>query len=182
MKNIETEKKAKIFILGTFISLLVSLMVWSAVARVINDLVVDLFSGNNVLLIIILGLELIFLGVAIAIGLLLTEDVSKITVLKASLMAFVLTFAIIIGISYLSLAIFYPEIFTDIKGIEFVLVFPSIIMYFSIYVLNHPFAIYILTILIYYLLFIIFLEEFYEYENRYSYEDLIEDLQNRRFL
>ena len=125
MKNIETEKKAKIFILGSFISLIVLLMVWSVVARLINDLIVDLFSGNNVLLIIILGLELISLGVAFVIGLRFTEDVSKITVLKASLMAFVLTFAIIIGISYLFLSILYPEIFSDIKGIEFVANIPT---------------------------------------------------------
>lgn len=181
MRNIETGKKAQIFIMGFFISLIVLLMVWGAFARFINDYIVDLFSGNNVLLLIILGLQLISLGVAVGVGILLTDDVSKKSVLKASLMSFILTLAIIIGISYFVLAILYPEIFSEVKGFEFIGIFPSVIMYFSIYVLKNPFTVYILTILIYYLLFVVFLEDFYEYENRYSYEDLISDLNFGRF-
>ena len=182
MQEIETEVKVRILILGLFVSLLVILMLWAFLARVINDFALDLLAGNDILLLIILGLLGISLFASTAVGIMLTEDMSRRSVFSASLVALFFTFVIIIMISYGFVLVLYPVAFSELVGIDVVLAFPSVIAYFSIYVLNDVFTIYILTIVIYYALFIVFLETFYEYSPRYNKNDnVLQQLKNMRF-
>jgi hypothetical protein len=182
MQEIETEAKVKIFILGLFVSLLVILMLWAFLARVINDFALDLLAGNDILLLIILGLLGISLLASTIVGIMLTEDMSRRSVLNASLVSLVFSFVIIIMMSYGFVLVLYPIAFSELVGIDVVLAFPSVIAYFSLYVLNDVFTIYILTIAIYYSLFIVFLESFYEYTPRYNKNDnVLQQLKNMRF-
>ena len=182
MQEIETEVKIRIFILGLFVSLLVILMLWAFLARVINDFALDLLAGNDILLLIILGLLGISLFASTVVGIMLTEDMSRRSVFSASLVALFFSFVIIIMISYGFVLVLYPVAFSELIGIDVVLAFPSVIAYFSLYVLNDVFTIYILTIVIYYSLFIAFLETFYEYSPRYDKNDnVLQQLKNMRF-
>lgn len=182
MQEIETETKVRIFILGLFVSLLVVLMLWAFLARVINDFALDLLAGNDVLLLIILALLGISLLASTVVGITLTEDMSRSSVFNASLVALFFTFAIVIITSYGFVLVLYPVAFSELVGIAVVLAFPSVIAYFSIYVLNDVFTIYIFTIVVYYALFIVFLENFYEYSPRYDKNDnVLQQLKNMRF-
>lgn len=182
MQEIEIESKVKIFILGFFVSLLVILMLWAFLARVIEDFALDLLAGNDILLLIILGLLGISLGASTGVGIMLTEDMSKASVLRASGVALAISFVIIIIISYIAVLVLYPIAFSELVGIDVVLAFPSVIVYFSLYVLNDVFTIYILTIVIYYVFFIVFLESFYEYSPRYNKKDnVLQKLRDMRF-
>ena len=182
MQDIETETKVKIFILGLFVSFLVILMLWAFLARIINDFALDLLAGNDILLLIILGLLGISLCASTAVGIMITEDMSRKSVFTASWVALVISFVIIIIISYGFVLVLYPVAFSELVGIDIVLAFPSVIMYFSLYVLNNVFTIYILTIVIYYALFIVFLESFYEYSPRYNKKNkILQQLKDMRF-
>ena len=182
MQEIATETKVRIFILGLFVSLLVILMLWAFWSRVLNDFALDLLAGNDILLLIMLGLLGISLFASTAVGIMLTEDMSRRSVFNASLVALFFTFVIIIMISYGFVLVLYPVAFSELIGIDVVLAFPSVIAYFSLYVLNDVFTIYILTIVIYYSLFIVFLETFYEYSPRYDKNDnVLQQLKNMRF-
>jgi hypothetical protein len=182
MQEIETEDKVRIFILGLFVSLLVILMLWAFWSRVLNDFALDLLAGNDILLLIILGLLGISLFASTIVGIMLTEDMSRRSVFNASLVALVFSFVIVIIVSYGFVLVLYPVAFSELVGIEVVLAFPSVIAYFSLYVLNNVFTIYILTMVIYYSLFIVFLESFYDYSPRYNKgDDIIQQLRNKRF-
>ena len=182
MQNIETEAKVKIFILGLFVSFLVILMLWAFLARVLYDFALDLLGGNDILLLIILGLFGISLFASTVVGIILTEDMSRKSVFRASGVALVICFVIIIIISYGFVLVLYPVAFSELIGIDVVLAFPSVIAYFSLYVLNDVFTIYILTIIIYYVLFIVLLESFYVYSPRYKKTpDILQQLKNMRF-
>jgi len=182
MQEIDTETKVRIFILGLFVSFLVILMLWALLARIIKDFALDLLAGNDVLLLIILGLLGISLLASTIVGIMLTEDMSRRSVFNASLVALVFSFVIVIIMSYGFVLVLYPVAFSELVGIDVILAFPSVIAYFSLYVLNNVFTIYIITIFIYYSLFIAFLESFYEYSPRYNKNDnVIQQLRNRRF-
>lgn len=183
MKNIDGKTKLKIFVMGFLFSLLGVLMLWALLARVINDLIVENISNaNHILLIIILGLFGITFAVSIVFGILLTEDIDKRSVLAASGVAILPTFIVILGLSYFGLALVYPEIYSELQGLELLLAFPSVLVYFSIYVMQNYFLIYLITIVIYYLFFLVFLETFYEFalEDKY-YEDVFKQFEIRRF-
>jgi len=182
MQEIETETKVRIFILGLFVSLLVILMLWAFLARIISDFAVDLLAGNDVLLLIILGLLGISLLASTVVGIMLTEDMSRRSAFNASLVALVFTFVGVITISYAFVLVLYPVAFSELVGFDVILAFPSVIAYFSLYVLNDVFTIYILAIVIYYALFVVFLESFYEYSPRYDKNDgVLQQLKNMRF-
>ena len=168
--------------MGFLFSLLGVLMLWALLARLINDLVVENISNvNYILLIIILGLFGITFAVSVIFGILITEDIDKRSVLAASGVAILPTFIIILGISYFGLALVYPEIYSELQGLELILAFPAVLVYFSIYVLQNFFLIYIITIVLYYLFFLVFLETFYEFEleNKY-YENVFKQFELRR--
>ena len=182
MRDIETEAKVKIFILGLFVSFLVILMLWAFWARILYDFALDLLAGNDILLLIILGLLGISLFASTAVGIIITEDMSRKSVFTASWVALAISFVIIIIISYGFVLVLYPVAFLELVGIDVVLAFPSVIAYFSLYVLNDVFTIYIITIVIYYILFIVLLENFYEYSPRYNKKDsVLQQLKDMRF-
>lgn len=182
MQEIATETKVRIFILGLFVSLLFVLMLWAFFARIINDFALDLLAGNDILLLIIIGLLGISLLASTIVGIMLTEDMSRRSVFRASLVALCISFVIVIMVSYGFILVLYPVAFSELVGIDVVLAFPSVIAYFSLYVLKDVFTIYILVIVIYYALFIVFLESFYEYSPRYNKNDnVIQKLKNMGF-
>ena len=168
MPEIAIETKVRIFILGLFVSLLVILMLWAFWSRTLYNFAIDLLAGNDVLLLIILGLLGISLLASTLVGIMLTEDMSRRSVFRASGVSLFFSFAIIIMLSYGFVLVLYPVAFSKLIGFDVVLAFPSVIAYFSLYVLNDVFTIYIITIVIYNALFIVLLETFYEYSPRYK--------------
>ena len=143
--------------------MLLFLLAYTLFARV---LVLTFFGEENhlSLLFIVTGLELIAFISSIFISLWQTDDLPEKIVLKTAFVTFVINLIIINILSYGSLFILYPGIFKNLSLIEIPLVFPTVLLYFSIYVLGHPIYLFILSIITYYLLFIIFLELYYPKE------------------
>jgi len=173
MSEIEIKTKGKIFVLGFLFSLLGTLMLYAFFARLINDLALDLLEGNDILLLIIIGQFGISFIISVAFGVLLTEDVAKRSVFLASGVALLVSFTLLLGICYFGLALMYPDIYSQLQGFDIIAAFPSVIMTFSIYILGNSFLINIITIIIYYLFFLTFLETFYEYEINYKHYDSV---------
>lgn len=179
MKRISSEEKGKIIFIGGFISLIITLLLWALFARIIDDLFLNLLEGNEILALIYFGLEIITIISSIIVGIYFTENTSKITVYKASFIAFFFTFIIILFLSYISLFLKYPGIFTELEGINIVFAFPSVMFNFSFYILRHVFGIFLLTIVIYFTLYITFLEKYYIYESNNKEFREIEDYINK---
>ena len=181
MSEIEAKTKLKIFGVGFLFSLLGVLMIWAFYARLINDIAVDLLDGNNILLLVIIGNFGITCIVSVVSGIIITEDIAKRSVYQASGVAIFVSFVILIGLCYFGLVITYPEVFSELQGIDVIFAFPSVIMYFSIYALGNSFIINIIAIIIYYILFLTFLDTFYEYEIKYKhYDSVFEEFESRR--
>lgn len=182
MGEIESKTKIKIFVIGFLVSLLAVLMIWAFYARLINDIAIDLLQGNDILLLIIIGNIGITFIVSVFFGIIITEDVAKKSISKASGVAIFVSFLVLLGICYFGLAITYPEIYSELVGFELIFAFPSVIMNFSIYVLGNSFFINIIFIIIYYAFYLTFLETFYEYEIRYKkYDSIFKEFTERSF-
>lgn len=156
--------KQKITILGVgfLASLLLLLIIYVMFAQVIVDFLINSIDNQIILSLIILGLLMLSFVISLIVGFLITDDIRKTSILKASIMSFLVNFIIILVISYVSLIIFYPNVFSEVSGLEIILIFPQVIIYFSIYILIHPFYLFIISSFVYFIIFIIFLEIYYE--------------------
>lgn len=160
--KLEIKKILSIIGLGFISSLLVLLILEVVFAQVLVDFIISNVDNQLILSLIVLGLLLFTFIVSIVIGFLVSSEIKKIVIIKASIMAFIINFIIINIISYVSMWIFYPEVFSEVSGLEVFLIFPQVILYFSMYMLSHPFYLFILSSLIYFIVYVIFLEQYYE--------------------
>lgn len=162
MNEIPFFKKVNIFSIGLISSLLLLLMFYTMFAQLLVDFVIGELESNTVLFAIIIGLLLITSLVSITVGSLMIEDVKETVVIKASIMSLLLTFFVVFIVSYVSLIVLYPEIFLNVEGFEVILIFPQVIVYFGIYVLDQVYYLFILFSIIYFIFFVIFIELFFE--------------------
>ena len=137
-------------------------------AKIIVDFIMGYLGNEAMLFLIILGFEGIVLVVSVAVGLMLSGPVKLVMVYKATLMSFLSNLIFLIVLSYVSMIVMYPEVFSEVEGPEIIFIFPSVLVYFSIYVLGQVFYLFYLSIISYYAFFIIFMKVFYEYESRYK--------------
>ena len=162
MGEIDVKTKLNIIGVGILSSMLTFFIIYTLSARALTLTILDsLESDTTLLLFIILSLEFIAFISSIAVSFLLTENIPNKHVIASSLVAYLCNLAFLVGISYASLFLLYPEIFQGLSGIEVLIVFPAVLIYFSIFVLGHPIYLIILSIVSYYMFFIVFLERFY---------------------
>lgn len=157
-----------ILVVGSGASFLFSLMIYALFAQILTSSVIGTLDDMFILYMIIFGLQAISTIFSIFVSIWLTERMSRATIFKASLMAYITNLLFIILLSYISLAIVHPEVYDNINGATIILIFPQIIVYFSIYILGHPIFLFILNTITYFIFFIIFIEVFYDIrrENR----------------
>lgn len=186
MEKISVKEKVKIFIGGALFSLLVVLFLWALLARIIYDLAVKpaTLSNNMILFLIIMCLLLISFIASILISFRLVDDISKYTLLRSATVSYITSLAIIIALSYLYFLIFHLDLIlaTDPPWL-IAFIFPSLIVNFSLYAFDIPFMIVIITIVFYYIFFIIFIERFYMYSPRFekTYREMEDELKLRGF-
>lgn len=156
MKKITTKQKVNIVGIGIIASILVFLLAYTFYARF---LVILCERGDNLgLLFLVVTLELISFVSSYLISVWKTDDLPEVIVIKSAGISFGVNLLLICGLSYVSLFILYPELFSELYLFEYFLVFPTVLLDFSIYVLGHPIYLFIMSIITYYLLFIIILD------------------------
>lgn len=165
MKKSFRQKKVSIVGIGIITSILVFLLAYTVFAR---TLVIALLNkGNDIgLLLLVILLELIAFISSIVVSIWQTDDLSQKLMLKSALISFGSLLIILSVLSYGTLYILYPEIFEGLEPYELVLVFPTVLLDFSIYILGHPIYLFILSIVIYFLLFIVILDYYFEKEGK----------------
>jgi len=164
MGRISIGDKISIFLLGLMFSIMLFFVIYTALAQVFTDFLIENFDDVTNLSIIVLTLLILSFIVSIGVGLLICGDISKSVIYKSSIMSFLINFVILIFIGYLSMFILYPQVFTNIVGVQVIFIFPQIIVYFAIYVVGNIFYLYIGTQILYFIFFIIFLEKFYQFK------------------
>ena len=157
------KKKINIVGIGIIASIMLFLVVYTVFARA---LVITFFeNGNNIgLLFMVISLELITFISSMFVSLWQTDDLPDRLVLKTAGVSFGVNLIVLCVLSYGTLLILYPGIFENLEFYEYPLVFPTVLLDFSIYVLGHPIYLFILSIITYFLLFIIFIEYYYSKE------------------
>ncbi|MFW9971266.1 MAG: hypothetical protein ACFFDF_13820 [Candidatus Odinarchaeota archaeon] len=160
--KISLMRKINIFVIGVIGTLVILLMIETLTAQFLTDFLIGHISDNVMVLILILGLFLLTIIISYIVGFFMTGDIQQISVLKASILSFACTILFLFIISNGTLFIYYPQVFSKIHGFEIALVFPQVLVYFAIYILNIVFNLFILTIVVYYLWFIFFLEKLYK--------------------
>jgi len=154
----------KIAVLNVILTVLFFIIVEALFAQFTVDLILQYFDSQFILMFIILGLDLIVLIVSIVVSLLITEHITGESIYKAGIMAYFGSFLLILMVAYITLFLRYPEVFSETGGLEVLLIFPQVLVYFAIYILEVPILLFIYTSILYSILFIIFLSEYYEYK------------------
>lgn len=155
----------KIIVFGPLISLFAFLMLEVLTAHFFVNFIINNLEDRVTLSLIILVLLAISFITSIAAGLLITkEDLKKIVVIKASTMAYFVSLACIIVISYAYMLTFHTSFFAELNWIDFFLQFPVVIVFFGIYAFNSIISLYLFTGICYFIFFIIFLEKYHEYK------------------
>lgn len=160
--EIEFQKKIGIVGIGIIASIMVFLFIYTMFARILVLTILEKGAPDSTLLILIISFLLISFISSIFISIWRVDDLPDIIVLSTAAVAFIINLFIIVGISYAFLYILYPEVFSEVQNFEIIYIFPSVLLYFSVYVLGNPMYLFIISIINYYVLFIIFLEIFYK--------------------
>jgi hypothetical protein len=152
-------------VVGLLSSSLIFFLIYIIIMRVNTLTIFDLLNDSAKLMFIYTILILTIVGTSLLITVLLSELLNRkkidmkyfIPSLAGSL---IMSFVIIGFVAYGSLYVFYPKFFYGLEGIELLLVFPSVLINFSNFILNHPFGVIIMLLVIYHLLLLLFLEFF----------------------
>lgn len=159
--NIDLKQKISIVGLGSVSTLLILLMTEVLFAQILTDTILGAINDNLMLLIIIIGLFLFTIIIAFIVGFLVIQDIALKSVRNASIMSLACLVLFLFVISNVSLFILYRDVYSQIYGFEILIVFPQVLVLFSIYVLNDVFNLFLLQIIVYYVFFVIFLEKLY---------------------
>lgn len=149
-------------VMSIIISFIIFLMLQTFLAQILVDYVLQQISSNSYLIIMVIlmvGLT-IFMSISIIISVLIATQIKRTAVLKSSFFALFLNLFIWFSISFLSLFYYYPNIFNNIRGWELLTVFPILLMYYSVYVLNNVTYIWFYIDISYGIIFMIFLYAF----------------------
>ena len=165
--NISIMRKLNILGIGVITTLMILLMIELVFAQIITDLLIGNINDNLILLIIILGLFGFTMIISILIGFVITKDISRDVVFRASRLSFIGLIIFLFVVANTTLFIFYKNVYSQVHGFEILLIFPQVLIYFGIYILDNVFYLFILMIIVYYIFFIIFLEKFYVEKWRY---------------
>lgn len=147
-----------ILIIGPVATLLILLLIETLGAQILTNFLIGHISDNAMLLIIVMGLFVFTMIISIIVGFYISGNIDIGLVLGSSFLSFFCTLFLLFIISNGSLLSSYPEVYQKISGFEVFLKFPEELVDFGIYILPNVFYLFILTIVIYYVLFILFLE------------------------
>jgi len=149
---------------GILTTTLVSFLLYVAIIRIYTLTIFDRLNETAKLLSIYTILLLLTIAFSLLFTFLLSEVSDKTIhmrlVFPSALFSFLFTIVIISILAYGVLFIYYPNFFLGIVGIEFFYIYPSVLVNFSIFILNHEFGIILLFTLTYYIIFLLFLEFF----------------------
>ena len=159
--NVSLSRKISIVGLGSISTLVILLMIETFFAQILTDTILGSINDNVMLLIIIISLFIFTIVIAFVVGYFISQDIALKSVRNASIFSLGCLFLFLFIVSNGSLFIYYREVYSGINGFEIVPVFPQVLVYFAIYVLNDVFNLFILTIIVYYVFFVFFLEKFY---------------------
>ena len=159
--DISFTSKISIIGLGSISTLLILLMLEVFFAQILTNTLIGNISDNLMLLIIIIGLFLMTIIIAFIVGYFVAGDIRLKSVRNASFLSlaglFSFLFVVCNGLLYLN----YKDIYSHIYGFEILWIFPQVLVYFSIYILEDVFSLFVIIIIIYYAFFVIFLEKLY---------------------
>ena len=159
--DISLKQKVSIIGLGSISTLLILLMTEVMFASILTDTLIGNISDNLMLLVIIIGLFLLTIVIAFIVGYFISQDIAIKAVRNASFMSLLCLVLFLFVVCNISLFVLYRYVYSEIYGFQILLVFPQVLVLFSIYVLDDVFNLFILTIVVYYVLFIVFLEKLY---------------------
>lgn len=159
--NISLMKKLNIFGTGVLSTLLLLLMTETLFAQLVSDLLIGNINDNLVLLIIILGLFIFTIFISLIVGFYITKDIHRKAVFSASRLSFFGVLLFLFFLTNIFLFIFYPNVYSKVHGFEILPIFPQVLVYFGIYILDNIFYLFILIIVVYYMFFVILLEKFF---------------------
>ncbi len=160
--NITIKRKINIIGIGSLSTLLILLMAEVLFAQILTDTILNSINDNIMLLIIMMGMFLFTIIISIIVGYFITQDITRKSVLKTTIMSFLCLLLSLFVISNVSLFIAYRSVYSEIHGFEILFIFPQVLIYFSIYILGDVFSLFIFEIIVYYVFFIFFLEKFYK--------------------
>lgn len=158
---LKTHQIITIFIFGILGSLTAMMMIYVALAQIFLDYVLGNIDPDLNIAFLIIGLLFITFISSIIVSFLVVGDISTKSVSLSSLYSYLLTLAILIFVSILSLVKYYPSVFEGLEGFEYFGIIPMSIVYFAIFVLEQFFYLFLITVLIYYIFFVIFLVKLY---------------------
>ena len=159
--DISFTRKISIIGLGSISTLLILLMLEVFFAQILTNTLIGNISDNLMLLIIILGLFLFTIIIAFIVGYFVAGDIRLKSVRNASILSLVCLFLFLLVVCNVSLYLNYKDIYSQIYGFEILWIFPQVLVYFSIYILEDVFSLFVIIIIIYYAFFVIFLEKLY---------------------
>jgi len=151
---------------GPMLSLAFFFIIEIGYAQFMLDFVISQIElgGTSMLLLIFLGGDLIATLICLVIGFIISERVKrirKVSVIMASIMTLLCNLFFWGLFPYFPAYIYYPEIFSEVVGIEIIFVLPEVYCYFGIYILNDIVMLWILKQLSYFLFLALFLKIFY---------------------
>jgi len=160
--NISLNRKISIVGLGSISTLLVLLMSEVLFAQILTNTILNNISDNLMLLIIIIGLFLMTILIAFIVGYFISQDIALKSVRNSSIMSLGCLLFFLFIVSNVSLFVLYRDVYSKIYGFDIIGIFPQVLVYFSIYILEDVFNLFILTIVVYYVIFVVFLEKLYK--------------------
>lgn len=157
----DLSQKVNVLIIGVVSSLLLLFMIYVAFAQFFLDYIEGVVDPDLNLSFLIIGMLFVSIFSSVIVSFVVVKNVKVISIIYASLLAYFVHFFLIIVVSYVSLFSFYPEAFEGLTGLDYLFVFPMTIVYFSIYVLDQFIYLFFISVIIYYIFFVIFLDRFY---------------------
>ena len=130
-------------------------------AQIIVNTILNNISNNLILLIVIISLFLLTIVISFIVGFFVAGDIRLKSVRNASILSLACLFVVLFVVCNVSLYLNYKDIYSQIYGFEILWIFPQVLVYFSIYILEDVFSLFVIIIIIYYAFFVIFLEKLY---------------------
>ena len=159
--NINIQRKISIIGLGSISTLFILLMVEVFMAQILVNSILGYINDNLALLVIIVSLFLFTIIIAFIVGYFVAGDIRLKSVRNASILSLACLFVVLFVVCNVSLYLNYKDIYSQIYGFEILWIFPQVLVYFSIYILEDVFSLFVIIIIIYYAFFVIFLEKLY---------------------
>lgn len=176
-------QKLNVLIIGIVSSILLLFMIYVAFAQFFLKYIEGTVAPDFYLAFLIIGMLFISIFSSVITSFLTVKNVKLKSIIYSSLLAYLIHFLLIISISYISLFAYYPEVFSGLSGSDYFFVFPMVIVYFTIYVLEQFIYLFFISVITYYIFFVIFLDRLYvEKSKKYKKSKTTKKELNKRWM